>query len=391
MPSSTTAPAGQAAAVVSVGPGYSDVSPHEVVRTSGDVLYAAVPTCATPNPCNGNALIMYAAAGSGVPASFGALDTAHEPAAVNSSDAIGTSSIAIDGNDLIWVAWIERTNGGSVKVATFSTSTNTWSSPSFTAATNITSFVAGSEGVSLALDANGAPHIAYAAAGASGQTHIMYANRVSGSWSAPVSVNDETIASGTNAMHPTLAFAQDGSLLFAWLDGGAEYTAGTIHTRVRSSSGSFSASTLISGQALSSVDDGPSLLVTPDGTRHLTFVDPNVTVKYWYGPDGVTWHGDRQPPSQQTHDPSLGPDGASGVYIYGHGTPQGAIDGTGVNVYRFHLAAGNTGWSPFALYASGTYDCSVSTRWSQFFMRFPAEVDTIFWNNDTIALSAGSG
>ena len=336
---------------------------------------------------------MYGAANSGTPSAFTALDAAHEPQASTSSDSVGTSAIAIDGSDLIWVAWIERANGGTVQAATFSTATGTWSAPSFVQTTNDTTFTQGHEGVTIALDANGAPHVAYSAADASGKLHVMYANRTSGAWSTPVQIDDESIASGMNAMHPAIAFAADGSLLFAWLDGGGEYTAGTIHTRVRSAVGTFAKSTAIAGSALASIDDGPSLLVTPDGTRHLTFVDPNVYVKYWYSSDGATWNGDRQPPAQQTHDPSLGPDGSSGVYIYGHGTPQGATDGVGVNLYRFHLAAGETGWSPFALYASGTYDCSVSTRWSQFFMHFPGEVDSLFWNQNAapISLLAGEG
>jgi hypothetical protein len=289
--------------------------------------------------------------------------------------------MAIDGNDLIWVAWVERASGGTVQVATFNTAMGTWSAPSFVQTTGYAGFSQGTEGVALALDANGAPHVAYSAEDANGQIHVMYVNRTSGAWSKPIQIDDESIPSGMGAMHPTIAFAPDGSLLFAWSDGDGNYTAGTIRTRVRSASGSLTPSTLISGQGLSAIDDGPSLLITPDGTRHLTFVDPDVYTKYWYSSDGVNWKGDRQPPSQQTHDPSLGPDGASGVYIYGHGTPEPQIDGVGQNLYRFHLASGANTWSSFALWVSGTYDCSVSTRWSQFFMSFPTELDSVYWNS----------
>jgi hypothetical protein len=338
---------------------------------------------------------MYAGNGTGTPSGFTALDTAHEPQALSSSDSIGTSSIAIDGNDLIWVAWIARANGGTANVSTFDATAGTWSTAApVSQTTGNTGFVVGKEGVVIALDANGAPHVAYTLIGSDGVGHIMYANRVSGSWSTPVQIDSETKPSGQGAMHPTIAFAPDGSLLFAWLDGpGAEYTTGTIVTRVRSSSGALSTTTTISGQALSAVDQGPSLLITADGTRHLTFVDPNVYVKYWYSADGVNWKGDRQPPAQQTHDPSLGSDGASGVYIYGHGTPQGATDGVGQNLYRFHLASGTTAWSSFALFATGPYDCSVSTRWSQFFMRFPTERDVIYWSSSSapIQLLLGEG
>ena len=320
--------------------------------------------------------------GAGTPSGFTALDTADEPQATYTNDSIGASAIAIDGNDLIWVAFTQRAGTGTMQVETFDTTMGVWSTtPSDEQPTNYTTFGQGDEGVAIALDASGAPHVAFTQADSSGLRHVMYTNRVGGSWSTPLQVDDEAIPSGMNAMHPTIAFAADGSLLFAWLDGGAEYTAGTIRTRVRSASGTFSPSKPIGGQALSSIDDGPSLLITADGTRHLTFVDPNVYAKYWYSSDGITWNGDRQPPSQQTHDPSLGSDGASGVYIYGHGTPQGEIDGTGTNLYRFHLTAGMKAWSSFALWATGPYDCSVSTRWSQFFMRFPTELDSLYWNS----------
>jgi hypothetical protein len=50
----------------------------------------------------------------------------------------------------------------------------------------------------------------------------------------------------------------------------------------------------------------------------------------WIGasPSG---RGDRQPAHQVTHNPALGPDGAGGVYLYGHGTPQPGLGGHGDN------------------------------------------------------------
>src|SRR5439155_12795239 len=65
--------------------------------------------------------------------------------------------------------------------------------------------------VGLTLDAADVPHVVYCTSGTSNQ--IMYTDRTSGSWSAPVKV-----FSGTNEMHPSLVTALDGTLHLAWLD-----------------------------------------------------------------------------------------------------------------------------------------------------------------------------
>jgi hypothetical protein len=121
---------------------------------------------------------------------------------------------------------------------------------------------------------------------------------------------------------------------------------------------------------MTAIDNGPSLLVTADGIRHLTFLNTNNQIRYWYDA-GSGWRGDSQPPTQQTHNPSLGPDGAGGVYLYGHGTPHGGLEGHGDHLYRFHRPAGGS-WSAWTLYVTGAFDSSVSTR-------CPERVDILFW------------
>jgi hypothetical protein len=369
-----TSPAGAGDRQILIGPGFSDVSPHQLVRTSGGMLYAVVPTCNGYPTCPGNVLVAYGANQNGTPTSFSALDTAHQP-----TGGIGSSAIAIDGADQIHVLWNDRS--GNVRYAAFDTATNTWGAATTLGATNWTSFGQGNEGVALAVDASGAPHAAWNAAGVDGRLHIQYANRVTGVWSAPAQVDDVPLANNHHAWHPTLAFGPDGRLWLAWLDGSFNYIPdGFIHVRVRDTAGNWAASSAIDDGAMTTIDNGPSLLITGDGVAHITFLNVRDEIRYWYNL-GAGWQGDRQPPLQVTHDPSLGPDGQGGVYIYGHGTPHGSMDGHGDNLYRFQRSLASGSWSNWTVYVSGAFDSSVGVRWAQFFNYFPEKVDILYWSD----------
>ncbi len=355
------------------GPGYTDVSPHQIVRTGSNILYTIAPTCDAYPSCPGNSLRVYRADQSGTPASFSEQDAAHRPTDV------GSSAIALDGTDTIHVLWNDRT--GMVNYRTFDTTANRWSATTAIATTNWTDFGQGDEGVALAVDGNGTPHAAWSAKAADGVLHIFYANRAA-NW-IPRQIDDVPLTTNRRTLHPTLAFKPDSTLLLAWLEGTFNYVPdGTIHIRARSPADTWSATQTIADPdgAMTTIDNGPSLLVTPDGTAHLAFLaaNPPDQIRYWYDP-GTGWLGDRQPPNQITHDPSLGPDGAGGIFIYGHGTPV-PFDGHGDNLYSFHKPAAGA-WGPWTLYATGSFDSSVSTRSAQFFHPFPQTLDLAFWGD----------
>ena len=334
------------------------------------MLYIIVPTCASYPNCPGNALVVYRANAAGTPTAFTAQDVTHQPSGV------GSSASAIDGQNRIHTLWLSR--DGRVNYAVFDTGSNIWGAVTALETTGWTSFGQGDEGVGLALDAGGNPHAVWNVQGDDGRLHIHYATRTGGAWSTPVAVDDVALAPNHSSRHPALAFGPDGALWLAWLDGSFNYTPdGTIHVRTRTSAGVWGASAAIADSAMTTIDNGPSLLVTGDGVVHLTFLNTSDVIRYWYF-SADTWHGDRQPATQVTHDPSLGPDGEGGVYIYGHGTPTGGIEGHGDNLYRFHRAA-NGAWSGWTLYATGAYDSSVSTRWAQFFQSFPQRTDILYW------------
>ncbi len=388
-PAPPTLPASQTV----VGPGFSDVSPHQIVRTSTNVEYVSVPTCAAYPNCYLNALPMYAAAQAGTPGHFVERDAAHRPVPVlGPNDTIESSALAIDGNDTIYEAYITQQEGAYV--VTFDTRAGVWGTPTRLGNTVSGTSGQGREGIGIAVDASGTPHVVWSAVGNDGLKHVVYANRAGGVWSAVTQIDDTLLATGLTAIHPTMAFAPNGTLLVAWLVGnellGYNVPDGSISVRAMKG-GVWVASVSIPdtnyggnpGYAQTTIDQGPSMLVTADGTAHVTYVDTQDTIRYWYSSDYVTWFGDRQPAAQETHDPSLGPDGAGGIYIYGHGTPIGGIIGHGNNLYRMHLAAGTTSWTAFGspIVTNNNIDCSVTTRWSQYFQNFPGEIDYGYWDD----------
>jgi hypothetical protein len=395
---SPTAPAtGGSNHAIVVGPGFADVSPHQLVRTGDDRLWVVVPDAGNFQIAN-NKLHVYRATTTGTPGAFAEQDAAHAPASVA---AIITCAVAVDGADTLHIAWTDAAGAGSARYATFNTGTGQWSAPvTLDGATGYTSMTQGDEGIALALDASGAPHVVYQVGGAN--RTLRYTANASGAWTAPARVDDQPLSGNFSAMHPTLAFAPNGDLYLAWLTGTFNYRAdGQIWVRRHDhTSQTWVAATRVGGAtdvAMTTIDNGPSLLVTGDGVVHITFLNsgrstPDSTtdqstattgdyVHYYTLRDaGATWQANHPGGGTQiTHNPSLGPDGAGGVRIYGHGAPAPNIGGSGQNLYFFAKASNSNVWSPWTLYVSGHFDSSVSTRWAQYFQTFPGRVDIIYW------------
>jgi hypothetical protein len=373
-----TDPGARAApAMVPVGPGNTDGSPRQLVRTSTDVLYVIAPsgTSYVTSPPTRTRLHVWGAKGPGTPTGFVDRDAAHAP-----GGGVNASASAIDGADRIHSLWITP---DAVNYGVFDTATNTWLTQTVLAVTNWTNYGQGFEGAAIAVDAAGNPFAVWNAVDPStGQLHVELAVARDGTFGAPVQVDDVSTVGG--AWHPTVAFAPNGDFVVSWIDGnGQYYDPGIVRTRVRHRNGRWDPSYAIPDVgAQSSLDQSNSLLITADGTRHITFIDDGNVIRYYYDRvDGQGWRGDQQPPTQVTHDPVLGPDGQGGLYIYGHNTPVGSIGGIGDGKLRFHKPAGASVWSSYDLVRDGLIDDASSVRWSQFFHFHPEEVDFTWWNH----------
>jgi hypothetical protein len=373
-----------------VGPGYTDVSPKQLVRTSGNRLYIGVSNC-EQYPCVNVAqrLRMYRANTTGVPTGFTLMDTGHAPGGVSQW------AIAIDGNNTIHVVWNDRIASGAnllnLRYTTFSTSTNTWSGNVETIDTPLgVSLDNGGQGVqsvALALDAGGMPHVIYLKGNATNR-RVYHRSRGSGGWSAATQVDDGVTYSGNQkAWHPNLAFDTAGRLLTIWERGsfnGADD--GTIFSRVRAADGTWGNTVNISGDNAARViiDQSTSLVVTPENRYHTVWLAASTDqIHYQYSNDnGQTWNGNNPGGgTQATHNPSLGY-AAGKLRIYGHGTPAPIPDGQGTNLYYFEGNGGPAAWGTWTQFVTGTnYDSSVNVRWSQFFFAFPNTIDLAYWND----------
>lgn len=364
---------------ITVGPGFSDVGPHQLVRTSAGLLYTVTATCKFYPSCgSSNTILVHKADQVGTPTAFTVVGSSADVGIL-----IGAVAIAIDGQDRIHALWTQR--DGFVRYGIFDTATDAWGGIEAIEATNWTDFAQRDQGVGLALDSSGVPYAVWSYRPSPGAAlHTHFSRRLPGGWETPIEVSDvidcEPATADCGAWHPTVGFRPNGDFLVAWVTSSFPYERdGWVHVRTRTHAGIWLPSVRIEEHTLGGPDDGPSMVITGDGVAHLSFVDVNFAPRYWYE-DGQGWKGDRQPPVVVTHDPSLGPDGAGGVMLYAHGPPPiGDPAGEGFDVYSVHRPRGGAFDPAWTLYVDGAYDSSISTRWAQFFQAEPWNLDLVYW------------
>jgi hypothetical protein len=376
---------------ISVGEGYSDITPKQIVRTSGNRAYVAAVNCDSyPGDGTSNKIMMYKAGSTGLATSFSEQDSASRP-----SGGIAQWGIAIDGSDIIHVIYNTRsTSGGNVtdtRYVTFDTSTDTWgTSVSIDNTVNFSedSGNQGVESVAIAIDASSYPHVVYLATDGT-RRRMKYTNRTSGSWAASTTIDDQSFASNEKIWHPNLAFDVNGRILFTWHIGTFNDTAdGRVYIRTRETNGTLNTTVAVSGAntALTSIDNSGSLHVLADNTYELSFINASTTpgnkyIRYFYSvDDGVTWTANHPDGGNQaTHNPGVGPNGVGGTRITAHGTPNAS--NIGENIYYFSGTGGAGTWSTWTLQVTDAdAECSINQRWSQYHHNYPGILDFIYWH-----------
>jgi len=377
---------------VQVGDGYSDVSPKQLVRTKSNYLYTIAPNCDVYPDFTSNGLDqsirVHKSSGVGVPSAFTRKDSANEPTAVTGSAA------AIDSSDNIHIAWVARSTSSLaryLRYSVFDTSTDTWGThTTISSLLDFDDIGQGDQSVSIAIDASDKAHIVFLSTNGTGtlsDRRIYYTNNVSGSWSTPLRLDsDVTYTGNQKAWHPNIAFDSSGNIITLWEKGDFnDGQNGVIYSKFYNGSWGSSVQASAAGDnILVGIDQSTSLLVTPDGTFHTTYILYSGTnsqkyIRYRYSTDsGSTWSGNN-PTNQATHNPSLGWTGSK-VRIIAHGTPDGSNHGE--NLYYFEGDGGSASWGSWTQFVTGTnYDSSVNTRWSQFNHNYPNTFDIIYWND----------
>lgn len=373
-----------------VGDGYSDVSPKQIVRTSGNRVYIGIPYCGTYPDFTTNgldqSLRIFRADSTGVPTGFTRKDSSNEPTAIMGN------AIAIDGSDVIHVVWAARSSSNLthyLRYAQFNTSTDTWGSVTTIASDlDYDDIGQGDQSVALALDASGNCHVVYLGTAGSGilsNRRVYYRNNVGGSWSSATQIDTGVTYTGSyKAWHPNIAFDTGGNILVVWAVGqfnGSGDT--TIYSRIYT--GSWGSTVQASAETTleTGIDQSTSILITSDNTYYLTYILHSTTNSQKYircrvsTNGGVSWSSN-SPINQATHNPVLGLAGNK-VRIFGHGTPDASNHGE--NLYYFELSGGN--WGSWTQFAAGTnYDSSINTRWSQYFFNHPDWLDIVYWNDN---------
>ena len=381
----TVGPPSATATYFALGPGFSDVVPHQIIRTATDRLYvfAAQPS--------GTALTAQWTPKAGLPNSgsdFGG-------SAQTTLAAIPISvSPAYDGAATVHV-FANLENGALVDVP-FDLVTNAFR-PARTIANGLGTVAGdylGSSGVAAMVDNTGYLHVAYWTS-ANQIVHVSYSYNSSSDTlsqeSAPIGID----ITG-NARHPSLAVSPlDNSVTVAWVS--LATTPKQIVARVRDTSGAWTALQNVSNPSVDvwtstsagiDIDQGPSLIITNDGVKHVAYIE-NYDSSGDYGAvhyasnNGGGWT-DQKVAATYSHDPALAVTAAGQLYLIGHGHQNDAApqcrSEDDICVSQRNTDGTWTAPNLFARHAAGgSFDSSPSVKWSVVGWNRPEAIEFLFF------------
>ncbi len=347
---------------IKVGTGYSDVSPHQIVRTSNDQLYLFGAQMYNS--------IIYAYWANGLPGSSTDFKSASVTASavVISLDAVNINSTTIH--------VLANLQDGKIVDYPFNTTSNSFG-PVSVLATNgrtVSGDYIGTGGIAGALDAGGTLHVVYQ----NNANHIIYRNT-------------NTQLDSASAQHPAIAIAPDGSIVVAWLQ-----TDGTIQTRTLNATTWGAVETASTAPAFTStnaglsIDQGPSLAIDANGVKHIAYIENwRTSAPYDYGRihyarnSGTGWQDVYT--GAYTHDPAIALNSAGEVYIIGHGHP---LNPTCSSIDDLCLQKRNAdgSWTAQQLFAThptgASFDSSPSLKWSQSTWYRPETIEFVFFDSN---------
>lgn len=379
-----------------VGPGSTDVIPHQLVRTGDDRLYIFV------SQQNSTTIRAYWTPTAGFPDTA----TAFTGAAQITESANPLSVDAVyDGDKIIHV--LVNTNGGFLKDYPFDISLNSFKAAKILASdssTFVSSNYIGTSGVSGMVDMSGNLHVAY---WRNGDQIIHCAYTYNSSTNTLNLVSGPTrVDTNGSANHPAVAISPlDNSLTVAWVSQAT--TPKKILARTRTSAGVWSSiiETVSTAPVWTSpnnginIDQGPSLVIGSDGTKHLTYIeDYRITAPFDYGRihyvtnNGSGWVD--QALNAYSHDPALALRSSGDIYIIGHGYPLNSACLNMTDICTIKKNSNGT-WGNPTLFAapsgSNSFDASPSVKWSVVGFNQPETIEFLFfaanngsYNNTTV-------
>ncbi|MBI5671645.1 MAG: hypothetical protein HZC41_26935 [Chloroflexi bacterium] len=362
-------------ATVAIGPGFVDGIPRQIVRTRDDRVYAF-----TIQAQYSAQIRAYWSTTPGLPTAFPGQTAVTAASIPLSLDA------AYDGDSTVHV--LVNTQAGTLLDYPFDTGSNTFRAP-ITVATGLPTVSGeyiGTVGVSSLFDRSGRLNIAYWSA----NNHIIFAtytynaaNNTLTAVGSPFQVD-----SSGSANHPALAISPvDGSITVAWVSEATMPARILARTRTGTTWGpEETASTSpvwTSRNSGVNIDQGPNMLITSDGSRHLLYIENwDNTGQYgrlhYVSKAGAGSWVD-QPIAFYTHNPALATTSSDQLYIIGHGAVS-----TGQNDNLYYMvknANGSWGTPQLIIPASGseTFDSSASVKWSVVGWNRPNTIEFLFF------------
>lgn len=370
-PTTVSNPPAEAELVI-VGEGAVDAWMRSVVRDAEDRLW--IVAVDNNQPVDGGTrpgrLVMYRATTPGIPVAFdlvpaGVVESADPAGDVNFADA------ALDAEFNLHIVWVDRGQAGvPLMYGVFDLEEETWSvSGAKLDDTNLAGFGgnAGQGGVSIAVNELGQVRVAYIAAG--NQTQIRVRERIEGIWSEPV---EPLRRDAAFVWHPVLVVDADD----AWHLAGYDSTANEILASSDSGQG-WTPAAIVASNVLGpeNIDQGPAMLVTPDGQPYVLFVDSGSFLRLRVLQDG-TWKDVDLGGDYFTHAPGIGLFADGTLVISGHDEfhpPHG------MNI----LFGDASGWSAWEQLVALEADGSAVFRWAGAFAAPSHEyVDLVFFDED---------
>jgi len=381
-PSNSTPVARAAAAYFPLGLGLTDAVPHQLVRASNDRLYIFV-----MRGQYSNQLRAYWTDAAGLPNSGSDFSST----ALNTAAEIVSVDAAYSGGNYIHALVFNRS--GQLLDYVFDIGASNFRAPLTltTGLPTISGEYVGSSGISAGWDDSGNLHVAHWGA----NQHIIYRRYTYNAAAHTLDLEEgpTQVDTAGSANHPALAVSpEDHSVTIAWVSEAASPV--RILARTRSSAGAWGSVAQVSDgvpwtsrNAGVSVDQGPSLLIAPNGTRHLAYMgnwdatNQYGRIYYATSSSGATWQDSAAP--YYTHAPTLAINSAGEIFALGHGHVNNTGTACTRNVDMCVYKKTSGGWAAPQLFApapSGqSFDSSVSVKWSAVQFNRPQTVEFLFF------------
>jgi hypothetical protein len=357
--------------LITVGPGAVDAWMRSVVRDTDNRVWVVAINNNLPRRGEGpGQLVIYRATTTGLPTAFVLVESGLVSSGASGGEIVFADA-AIDAQDRLHVAWLDRGVGGEpVRYGIFDLTREQWTVPGETVdETGLSGFGGnpGQGGVSLALGFDGSVHVAYTVS--SNHTQIRVRVRGAAGWgdgSEPLRVE------GAFVWHPALAIGSDG----VWYLAAYDATSSRILASVDTGKG-WSQPQPVAGDALGpeNIDQSPSILVNEQGVAMLVYLDAGSHVRLSAFIDG-RWQDVPVGGDYFTHAPGLGLYAGGELAISGHDEfhPPTAMNA---------VFGGLNGWSDWAPLVELQADGSAVFRWAGAFSA-PSDdyVDLVFFDED---------